>query len=321
MKPIKKTGRKPALSAEAGKAAMEMLASKQYRGAQEVAQQLHLKGFTSTQVQPSTLIKHARAAAHVAGTKLWLDRGKPKKAIAPRTQTKRLSFANSNKSTAWRAVMFTDRKKFHLQYPGSKIHMVRWGLGKTKAEARQAVQQPNHPVCVNIYAGITRHAVTDVHIVAGTTSYTSEHKNKQGQKARNITASEYRQVLMDTILPWGTKLFRNVGVSSWWMQQDNDPSHKGAAEIIAEYNQANGTCVRLLPNWPPSSPDLSLIENVWAYVQGKVNEKGCANMQEFEAEVKAQFKAVPRHMLANLYASMPKRLQQVIELGGGKTKY
>lgn len=310
-----------AVSAEAAKEAMRMLVSKQYRSAQEVAQQLHLKGLTPTQVQPSTLIKHARAAAVAEGTKLWVDRGKPRRAIPTRTQSKRLSFANSNKSMAWRAVMFTDRKKFLLQYPGSQIMMVRWGLGKTKAEAKQAVQQPNHPICVNIYAGITRHGVTKVHIVAGTTSYSSKHKNKQGKQAKNITASEYRQVMLDTILPEGTKLFRNVGVSCWWMQQDNDPSHKKAAEIIAEYNKKHGTCVRLLPNWPPSSPDISLIENVWAHVQAKVNEKGCANLKEFEAEVKAQFKAVPRDMLAKLYASMPKRIQKVIELEGDRTKY
>lgn len=298
-----------------------MLSSRRYRSAKEVAQQLHLQGYTSTELHYTTVIKHAKAAAVAAGTKLWPERGKPRKAMSAKTQEKRLKFANSNKSTAWRVVMFTDRKKFLLQYPGSRITMVRWQVGKTKAEARHAVEQPNHPYSVNIYAGITRHGVTKVHVVAGTTGYKSQHHNKQGQAARNITASEYKEVLCSTILPEGVKLFNNIGVSVWWMQQDNDPSHKEAAKIIRDYNKSKGTNIRLLPDWPPSSPDLNLIENVWAYVQARVNEKGCTTFEEFKAEVKAQFKAVPRHMLSNLYASMPKRIQKVIDLQGGKTRY
>jgi hypothetical protein len=309
------------MSAEAAKTAMDMLVSGGCRGASEVAQQLHLKGHTSSKVHRTTVIRHAKAAAKASGTKMWLHRGKPKRGISSSTQQKRLKFAKANKSTPWRLVMFSDRKRFLLQYPGSRISMVRWTLGHTKASSDLAVTQPNHPYNVNIYAGLTRHGITDVHVVAGTTGYSSPHKNKQGGQARNITASEYKEVLTKTLLPEGRRLFTNVGVSTWWFQQDNDPTHKVAAEVIEGYNKSNGCSVQLLPNWPPSSPDLNLIENVWAYVQARVNEKGCTTFEEFKAEVKAQFKAVPKHMLSNLFMSMPKRIKQVIELGGQKTKY
>jgi hypothetical protein len=84
----------------------------------------------------------------------------------------------------------------------------------------------NHALVVNVYAGITRHGVTDFHMVAGTSKHQSMYKNKKGQGARNITAEEYREVVRTTLLPGGRKLFSHQGVGSmtpptrlpylWW---------------------------------------------------------------------------------------------------------
>lgn len=319
--PIRSKGRNPALSTDAANIALNMFKNGNITSAEHVARMLHEQGHTSTKAHRTTVTRHAKKAAKAEGTNLWLIRGKPQRVIGDRTKQKRLSFATANRSRAWCAVMFSDRQKFLLQYPGSRISMQRWSVGKTKAAAAIKVMQPNHPKTVNIYAGITRHRVPDVHVVAGTYGYTSSHHNKTGVKAKNITSSEYQEVLTKTLLPEGGKIFSNVGVSTWYLQQDNDPSHKVAAAVIKAYNEANSCSVQLLPNWPPSSPDLNLIESVWAWVQARVNEKGCSTFEEFKAEVRAQFMAVPKSMLANLFKSMPKRIKNVIELGGEKTKY
>ena len=39
--------------------------------------------------------------------------------------------------------------------------------------------------------------------------------------------------------------------------------------------------------WPPNSPDLSPIENAWAYVTGKVSRKHFAVFSDFVAGLKA----------------------------------
>lgn len=44
------------------------------------------------------------------------------------------------------------------------------------------------------------------------------------------------------------------------------------------------TC-EVLGEWPPHSPDLSPIENVWGIVQREVDALGCKNFKEFELEV------------------------------------
>jgi hypothetical protein len=155
--------------------------------------------------------------------------------------------------------------------------------------------------------------------VAGTSQNQSRFLNKKGQVSKNITAAEYAAVVGDTFLPEGERLFGPIG---WILQQDNDPSHKRAAEnAVAAHNKKRGSNIQLLPSWPPNSPDLSPIENLWGYIQGKVNARGCKTFAEYQQAVLSELKAVPKQMLRNLFDSMPTRLADCLKAKGGKTKY
>jgi transposase len=55
-------------------------------------------------------------------------------------------------------------------------------------------------------------------------------------------------------------------LSTWLFQQDGAPCHRAVA--TRNFLEDNG--IELLP-WPPKSPDLSIIENVWAYIKDTVN--------------------------------------------------
>lgn len=104
-------------------------------------------------------------------------------------------------------------------------------------------------------------------------------------------------------------------------QQDNDPTHRAAATIIAKYNKSRGTSISKLAGHPPNSPDLNPIENVWPWVQAEVDSLGCATFEEFQQAVMDKLAAVPKRMCANLVDSMQRRVAKVIKLGGGKTGY
>jgi transposase len=315
-----RTGRKCAFSDAVEEQVLDMLTKHDGVSADQASKRLCAEGVTPKPVHKSTIIRAARRAAQRTGKKLWVQRGKPPKALTQATRQKRLSFALQHQNTDWSLTLFTDKKKFHFRYPGSKVKPTKWVLGAAKRSGA-AVNQPNHPQCVNVYAGISRHGVTSVHVVAGSSKHTTQHTNKQGKQAKNITTSEYREVLQTTLLPGGKKLFTTQGISSWTLQQDNDPTHKCAAEQIKEWNQKHGSSVQLLQSWPPNSPDLNLIENVWSWVRRQVDQMGCQSFEEFKAAVISTMAEVPPHHLTNLYASMKDRLQAVVESGGGLTKY
>lgn len=318
---VKPTGRKCKLSAAAAAAAKDLLVKGQPGGAKAVARQLVQLGLTPAVVHKTTIIRHAKAASARDGIALEVQRGKPRQGLTKASKTKRLDFAADNKGRQWKAVMFTDRKKFYLRYPGSKVASQRWVEKGPQASTSTAVYQPTHPVAVNIYAGITPYGVTAIHCITGTTNLKTNYKTDKGDKSKSITKSEYVDVLEKTLLLEGRRLFTQAGIGSWVLQQDNDPAHKDAATIVHAWSQKHGCNVQVLPNWPPNSPDLNLIENVWAWVQQKVDEQGCSNVTEFKAAIGAAFAAVPKSMLANLYKSMAKRLKKVTELGGERTKY
>lgn len=313
----KKIGRPRALSTVAARRGVELLLDSDFGSGAAAAQQLHKEGLTADVVHRTTATRAAKRQALLDGAPIRVLRGAPAKELTEPTKQKRLAFAAANKNRDWRSVMFTDRKKFLFLHPGAKVKPCSWARRGRRREAAAV----NRPMALNVYMGITARGVTAVHVVAGTSKHHSQHTNKKGQPAKNITAGEYRAVLSQTLLLEGQRLLGGQGLSSWTLQQDNDPTHRVAATTIQQHNRQHGTSISLLANWPPHSPDLNPIENVWAMVQQKVNAMGCATFEEYAAAVKEELAAVPQQVLTNLYASMPNRLAIVMQRGGDKCGY
>jgi hypothetical protein len=317
----KSTGRKSALSAEAAVRASDLLDEGVQGGASQVAKQLLAEGLASRLVHKSTVLRAARKGAKEEGCVMKVSKRPPPKGLSNGTIKKRLQFAKQNSNRAWSHVMFIDRKRFYFRYPGSKVQPYRWEkVGPTRPK-KKAVYRPNHPMCLNVYAGITKFGVSKLHEVAGSSKHKTSFKNKQGGVASNITEEEYGHALKETLLPEGRRLYAAQGVSSWWLQQDNDPAHGKAADVVRAWNKKYASSIQLLPKSPPNSPDLNLIENVWGYVQAKVDQLGCQTFEQFKEAVHQQFAAVPLAMLQNLYKSMPNRIACVVQNEGDKTKY
>jgi DDE superfamily endonuclease len=317
MKELPKTGPKRAFSTAAAEKAKELLLDGDFSGSTAVGRELHRQGLAPRPLHGSTVIRAARAAAASHGVAIAAYRGKPVKQLSAPTLAKRLAFAKAHKKTNWSTVVFSDRKKFLFWYPGTKVKRVVWCIQGTRPGAKVSA----HPQAFNVYAALTPHGMTAVHVVAGTSKHSSPFTTKQGKPARNITAGEYREVLHQTLLPEGCKLMGGALGSSWVFQQDNDPTHRAAPQVVQAYNKAHGSSIKVLPNWPPSSPDLNPIENVWAIVQARVNKRGPQTFEDFKAAVIQELKGLSQQTINNLYASMKGRIDAVLSKGGDRTGY
>ncbi len=83
--------------------------------------------------------------------------------------------------------------------------------------------------------------------------------------------------------------------------------------------------VKVITDFPPKSPDLNPIENIWAEFQKKLNKKlfnVCISTKEDLLElIRNTWKEIPPTFIQNCMMSMPERLKEVIKIKGGHTRY
>ena len=89
----------------------------------------------------------------------------------------------------------------------------------------------------------------------------------------NLTKEEYVKILSDNL-----KDLREIGGKNFLFQCDNDPKHK--SKLALEFYSKNKL------EWPPYSPDLNPIENVWGIVKQQVGKCDLSKISEVIAKVK-----------------------------------
>ena len=74
--------------------------------------------------------------------------------------------------------------------------------------------------------------------------------------------------------------------------------------------------VRLLAGWPPRSPDLNPIEQVWAHIARKISDCGPTDEEELAEFVRQCWDAIPQATIDWFVRSFTAKLEACIALGG-----
>lgn len=214
---------------------------------------------------------------------------------------KRFTFAKKFiKSTYqnFKNIIFTDEKKFNLE--GSDGNEKIWVKGGYKSETRSYNEISKFKGgSIMIWGAITYKGVGAI-----------IRTNKR------INSGEYIRVL-------GTGLFETldmneINAEECIFMQDNAPAHKSSMTI----NWFKTQNIRLL-DWPPSSPDLNLIENVWGYLEKQIrtHKKVFNNADELFDIIKEEWKKIPSDYIKTLYRSIMNRIKQLYKRKGRHTTY
>ena len=74
-------------------------------------------------------------------------------------------------------------------------------------------------------------------------------------------------------------------------------------------------------DFPASSPDLNVIENVWKLITDKVNTRCPRTVQGLCKVIQQEWEKLDQKVICDLVMSMPRRLQAVLDVEGEITKH
>ena len=223
-----------------------------------------------------------------------------KKKFSDEEIRKRLSFAEGYKHWTeedWMRVEFADEKIF-------------WGEGfwgqvfvrRPKGEAlnpEYCVDENPHPTKVSAWACFSGHGLGYMYIFN-----------------ENMDAKLLQGILGTHLIESAELHFDIEHAEQWWFLQDNAPQHKSILVRTWLFNHGI-QCI----DFPPYSPDLNPIENLWADLARRVEQFQCDSMEELQDIVAEEWKNTDKDLLRTLARSMPERCQAVIDAEGDHTKF
>ncbi|CAK9820308.1 Transposable element Tcb1 transposase [Anthophora plagiata] len=218
--------------------------------------------------------------------------------INNRNKKKRLEFAKKYANQPvefWKRVLWTDESKFELL--GLKQRLRVWRKTGEELEDRHLQKTVKHGGGnIMVWGCFSWEAVGQLIKIDGI-----------------MTADTYIDILRENLEVSLTQLGLE---NSFILQQDNDPKH--TAKKTKKFFTSNH--IKLL-DWPPQSPDLNPIENLWSILDRNVNKTGVTNKNNYFHALQRSWESLDPNHLHNLVESMPRRLAAVIKAKGGHTKY
>jgi len=251
----------------------------------------------------------AKAGVDASKTTVWrviskakhLKRLKLKKKppLNPKRKEARLTFCRVNMSwcNEWKRVVFSDEKKFNLEGPDGYNYYYYYYFHDLRKETHQLERLHSRVGGVMVWGAISYYRTCELQFLSS-----------------NMNAKAYLNVLEKAFPPL-ENFFNHL---PWTFQHDNAPIH--TARVVKSFLKDKN--VETL-NWPPYSPDLNIIENVWGWLARKVYESGkqFSTKEELIDAIQRAWATISLDYIKSLYDSLPNMIYEVILNKGGSTHY
>ena len=215
--------------------------------------------------------------------------------LTDRHKIERLKFAEKylmQPKSFWDRVIISDEKRWLLDGPDGYDKY--WAAEGSKPQTR--IRRQNGGGSFMIWLGMFSKGTTEL-------AYCTN----------NVDRFEYIDILEEYLLPH----LRGRRKSSWIFQQDGAAAHR--ANDVTKFLVDNK--IKTM-SWPARSPDLSPIENLWAWLTQQVYAGGrqYASLNELKDAVEGAIRKIPTEFLTKLMGGMKRRLEKVIAAKGEHIK-
>lgn len=220
---------------------------------------------------------------------------KPRKVLSDIHKQKRREYAISHitwSNTDWARVVFTDEKRWSLA--GNDGYVSIWTESK---ENPFEMVETTPKGGLMVWGAISKSGSLRLVCMEG-----------------SINAETYVDMLENDFF---NMVEDNLPDDFIWMH-DNAPPH--VALLTKGYLERKGITTM---EWPPMSPDLNPIENIWSMLQKEVykEKKVYKNTTDLWDAIVSAWHAIPLEVFQNLYDSIPGRLIKVLEEKGERISY
>lgn len=186
--------------------------------------------------------------------------------------------------TDFKKVIFSDESYFRLQCNNRWL----WYRSGDDDETVRADKMA-HPPSLMVWGGVGWNFKTKLVFIEGT-----------------VTAASYITDIIE-----GSGLVdeaNNAFPGGFCLQQDNARPH--TARTTLEY--FNNNSIAILAGWPPYSPDLNIIEVVWAIMKRRVEVKNPSSIEELKVVIQSVWNELSFQTINSLVESMERRMHYVV---------
>jgi len=229
-------------------------------------------------------------------------RARRKPYISKVHKRRRVRFGKAEKRRNWRRVCWSDESNFEIGYDGRN-----WWI--TRAPGEEYLEKNLKP---SFKSGRTSVGVWGCFMDTTLGPLVILPKGARMNQTRYT-----EEILKPHFVPFYKKMRRKYG-REVVMQEDGAKYH--FAPIPAAYKESHK--VQRL-DWPPQSPDLSPIENLWKQLKDRISARKhrIRSIQEMEIALQQEWAKIEEEVLERLMESMPNRINLMLANKGGSIKY